>query len=116
MKKTCFFLFLIVIGASCRKNRTCNCTVVTDGTSTIRTQLAGIPILLPGTDTTVVQPLYTVNTKKTDYKKVNKHDMRRVCLEKSEETINSTSSNVVPGIYTITTTNEGKKTFTCKIE
>ncbi len=108
-------LLCSIVFTSCKKDRTCDCKIVTDGTNTSRTQTAGIPVLLPGTDTTISQPIYTINNKKTEYKKVSKHDMRRVCFPISEESTNNSSTNVVPGIYTITIVNEGKKTYTCKI-
>lgn len=116
MKKLFLVVSIFALCLACRKNRTCNCTVVVDGTSTVRTQTAGIPFILPETDSTIIQPLYTVNEKKTNFNKVTKRDMRRVCQEKSEEGLNNSTTNVVPSIYTITTTNSGKKTTTCKIE
>lgn len=117
MKKCAIlFLFITLILFSCKKTRVCNCTVTTSGSTAQHTQLEGAPPLLPPSDTTVTLPVYTVNTLKKTYPKTRPNDMRDACFSKSEESIGRSYSTVVPGIYTITTTETGTKTYECKIE
>lgn len=101
---------------SCKKDYTCSCTVTTNGSTTTRTQSAGFEPFISGTDTTTTQPLYQVNTEKRSYTKVSKSDMRSNCFTKSVESLNQSSTSNTAGIYTITTTQSGTKTYDCKIE
>ncbi|MCC6369403.1 MAG: hypothetical protein IT236_00215 [Bacteroidia bacterium] len=116
MKKYFLFPALALAIISCKKDRVCNCTITVQGTTISRTQTLGLPPLLNGTDTTITQPLFTINSEKKTYNKVREKDMRKTCFSTSSESINQSSNNVVPGIYTITTTQTGTKTYDCKIE
>jgi hypothetical protein len=119
-----YFIAIAALGImamSCKKDRTCSCTVTTDGTTTTHTQtaglaIAGLPAILPATDTTTSQPLHSVNTLNTTYPKVSKSSIRANCFSKSEESIDQTSTNTSPGIFTITTTDTGAKTYACTID
>jgi len=131
MKKHVIAVALLGLAfAACKKDHTCDCTVTTDGVTTTRTQITGLsldsiplgvisiplPSLLPARDTTTQQPLHNVNTRKTTYSKVSMSDMRAACYASSVETLNDFSVNQAPGIYTVTTTQSGTKTYDCKIE
>ena len=113
-----FFILLLIchLLTACKKDRVCNCTITVEGTITSHTQTVGLPPLVNGVDSTTSQPLFTVNSQKKTYKDVTKKDMRRSCFGKSVESVNLSNSTVVPGIYTITTTQNGLKTYDCKIE
>ena len=117
MKPYFFILFacVLVVGA-CKKDRTCNCTIITNGVTTTHTQTAGFEPIISASDTTTSTPLYEVNTLKRTYHKVTNGDMRSNCLSKSEESVNQTSTSNTAGIFSVTTTQSGIKTTTCKIE
>jgi len=107
---------LSIVFSSCKKDRSCSCTVTTSGTTTTHTQTTGFEPFLPGTDTTTYQPLSSSNTLKQDYNKVSKKTMRGNCVAHSQESLNQNTSNTSPGIFTITTTDNGTKVYDCKIE
>ena len=117
MKKLLTITFVTcLIFISCKKDRVCNCTVTTVGTNNVHTVTPGFPPLLPTTDTTISSPIYSVNTIKTTYTKVSKKAMRSNCYSKSDETFNESSSNSVPGLFEITTTQMGTRSYSCKVE
>lgn len=101
---------------ACKKDRVCNCTVTTNGTTTTHTQTTGFAPVFDGIDTTTSQPLNSSNTTKTTYGKVSKKAMHSNCFATSQESLNESSANTAPGIFTITTTQTGTKKYTCKIE
>jgi hypothetical protein len=121
-----------IVFVSCKKERTCSCTVATTGTVTMQSKSAGItftlnlglpiPIPIPpivitsAKDTSFVTPYSYSNTLKTKYDKVSKGAIKKNCPSTMEETFTDGSTNIVPGSYTVTSTEEGKKTYTCKIE
>ncbi len=103
-------LIIALLSFSCNKDRVCNCTVVTTGTTSTRT----ISDLI-GTDTTVVIPLNTSNQNVTTFNKVSKRKAKFNCFDKSES-INETTSNGVPGLITISITNSGTRNYSCELE
>ena len=117
MKSFSYALAVIVLFlVGCRKDRTCVCSITSTGFTTTRTQTPGIPPLLAESDTTIVSPLNSLSTSNTKYNKVSKHDMRSNCRESSSETFHESSVNQVPGIFTITTSQSGIKSYSCKID
>lgn len=117
MKKLFFTaLSLCFVFVSCKKDRTCSCTITNIGTNTVHTVTPGLPPLLPATDTTIVTPTNSINTQKTKYTKVSKKTMRNNCYEKLDESYSESTTNGVPGLFTITTTQAGVRTYACKIE
>jgi hypothetical protein len=108
--KTVFAGLSLLVLISCNKDRVCNCTVVTSGTTSTRT----ISELI-GTDTTVVIPLNTSNQNSTTLNDVSKRKAKYNCFDKTEA-INETTSNGVPGFVTITITNTGTRSYSCELE
>lgn len=103
-------LAAVAVLASCKKDRVCNCTVTTVGITTTTTSSTILPI-----DTTVYTPLYTTNTIKSTFKKVKKGTAKSNCFGKSEN-ISETTNNSIPGVFNITNTNTGTRTYDCKLE
>lgn len=126
MKSTLFILISICLSiVSCKKDRTCSCTVVSQGTTTTRSQTAGTSITIPllgsfsivaAKDTTVISPYLNTNNKKTDFDKISKRKAKRNCIESYEESYDESSRVVAVGTSTLTITDNIKKTYTCKIE
>jgi hypothetical protein len=114
--KTISSAVFILLLFSCTKNRVCNCTITSQGTTNTTTYTSGIPGVVPEGSVTTTTPFYTTNTVKTKYSKVSKYDMRSVCFTSSEESINSTTNNSAPGLYSVVTTETGTKSYSCKIE
>lgn len=123
--------YLLVLGIaglifiSCKKDRSCNCTVSTRGTTITRNQTAGITLpipgfppieIIPGSDTTVVTPFTDSNIDNTSYRKVSKNTMNERCPTTSEETFNDHSVVITPGTSTVTTSTYGKKTYACEVK
>lgn len=114
-------LFLI----SCKKNRSCTCTVNTAIQTTTHSQTAGttisIPplppvVLTPASDTTYSSASDIVTSQKTDYHRVSKNTMNKNCASHYEETILDSSLVITPGTSTLSTQRSGTKTYSCKIE
>jgi len=59
--------------------------------------------------------LYTTNSVKSTYKKVKKGTAKSNCFSKSEN-ISETSNNSIPGLFNVTNTNTGIRTYDCKLE
>ena len=126
MKSILFILTGISLSfASCKKERTCSCTVVSQGTTTTRSQTAGTSITIPllgsfsivaAKDTTVISPYLNTNNKKTDYDKISKRKAKKNCLASYEENYDENSRIVAVGTSTLTITDNIKKSYTCKIE
>ncbi len=126
MKFYLFVLSLVCLGfMSCKKDRTCNCTVITEGFKVTHSKTAGnvinIPPLppieiTPATDTTFTSPYSYSTTRKTNYNNVSKNTMNKNCATGFEEGFNDNSTNVTPGTSTVTITDSGKKKYTCKVE
>lgn len=105
---------LLLLG--CKKDRTCICTITSTGSTNTRTQTPGIPPLLAESDTTILSPINSVTGSNTKYNKLSKRDMRNNCPASASETFNESSVNQVPGIFTITTTQSGIRSYSCKID
>lgn len=126
----CFVLAVFFI--SCKKERACNCEVTKTGTSTTRCQTAGItfslnlglplpvpipPIVVsPAKDTTIVTSFSYKNPQKLNYENVSKRTLKKICQSAFEEEYSDQSSSVIPGTSTVTTTEAGKKAYSCEIE
>lgn len=122
---TLFFAALFILLSSCRKDRTCNCTVTKEGTVTTRNQTPGTSItisplppieVVAPTDTTVVSPMNASYEEKTVYKDVKPRTAKYNCVSNYEVSISESSVQTLPGTATITTTQSGKKIYSCKIE
>jgi len=127
MKAKLAILFILsLLGSSCKKERTCNCTISESGNRTTHSKTAGTSIsiipgippieLSPAKDTTFVSPYMYNNTAVAKYDKVSKGAMRKNCAANYEESVNEQEVNIVPGSSTITITQSGIKTYSCKIE
>jgi|GEM_PF-1787418 len=115
---------------SCKKERTCTCQIIDSGTTTTRSQSAGvafslnigIPLPIPpititeAKDTTIVTSYAYGNSRKTTYDKASKKTITKACPTKSEESYTDGSTTIIPGTSTVTVSENGKKTYTCKIE
>lgn len=120
-----FFAALIVLLGSCRKDRTCNCTVTKEGTVTTRNQTPGISInisplppveVVAPSDTTIVSPLNGTYEEKTVYQDIKLKTAKSNCVSNYEVSVSENSVQILPGTATITTTQSGKKIYSCKIE
>lgn len=124
-----FYVFALSIFCltvvSCKKDRTCNCTVITSGVKTTHNQTAGntinIPplppvVIVPATDTTYSNSYSTSSRQITSYNKVSKKSMNTSCAASFEETTGDVSLILTPGTSTVTTTDAGLRKYTCKIE
>jgi hypothetical protein len=109
-------LLLTFVVFSCRKDRVCSCVIKETGSVATHSQTQGFPPFLPGSDTTVYSPYDDTRTSKARYAKTNKKQMRGNCFESFEENIKTSEINSSPGIFTITTTNTGKRNISCDIE
>jgi hypothetical protein len=109
-------LLLAGILFSCAKERSCNCTISTSGVTTTRTQTAGFPPLIAGSDTTTINGFGNYNTSTTRFEKMSRKRMRSLCPPRSEETIKDDKLNVAPGVYTVSTSEEGTRVTECKVE
>lgn len=122
-----FFILIIACFSffSCKKDRTCSCTVSTRGTTTTRNQTAGITLpipglppieIMPGQDTTIYTPFTYTDTDIASYKKVSKNTMNENCPTTSEESFNDSYVVITPGTSTVSINNHGKKTYACEIK
>lgn len=135
MKKLSFILALSAILLSCKKERTCSCNITTSGTINSRALSAGltftfgfnlpglpIPVVIPpitiigSKDTSFVTPYSYASTSKETYEKISNRSLKGSCPTTKEESIGYTSTDLVPGSYTVTSTNTGTKKSSCKIE
>ncbi len=113
-------LFLI----SCKKNRTCNCTVNTSESTTIRNQTAGTSFSLLGTPLVLVPPSDTTVTtihgystvEKKNYDKVSKKTMRGNCASSYQTTDEDSYVSLTAGTSTVTTNKTVTKKYSCVIE
>jgi hypothetical protein len=96
--------------AACRKDRVCNCTVTTIGTTETTTSSTLLQI-----DTTIVTPLNTSDVNKSKFKDVSKRKAAYNCFDKSED-FDETSYNNIPGFLNVTSRNKGTRSYKCKIE
>lgn len=110
-----YLVAVVLILPACRKDRTCTCSTTSTGSNVTHTQTPGIPPLIPASDTTITSPINTLTNSSQNYHKVSRQAVRASCPETSSETFNESSLNTVPGIFTITTTQSGIRTTSCKI-
>lgn len=95
---------------ACKKTRTCDCKIVTSGTTTTLAQAEAF-----GVDSSIVTPLSTIEQRQTDLRKVTKKQAKYNCLDKSES-INETTNNGVPGLLSISVTNKGTRNYDCELK
>jgi hypothetical protein len=122
---TLFFAALVILLSACRKDRTCNCNVLTEGTTTTRNQTAGsyitidplppIQVVAP-IDTTIETPLNSSVEEKTIYHDTKVRTAKINCVPNYEVSISENDVQTIPGTATITTTQTGKKIYNCEIE
>ncbi len=94
---------------SCKKDRTCKCTVDTNGNTTTRIMISDGSV-----DTTFISPLVNSSETKIEYKEVTKKKAKFNCISRSED-FNDVYPFGVPGVAAITTTNSGTRTYDCEI-
>lgn len=120
--KTYFFLSVVaLLSFSCKKDRTCTCTITKTGASTT-TGKAEL-VLFPGFPTPLADTSFvtTVNeTQAVDKKieKVTKRTAQSNCVSYSEP-YNETTLTSVPSAsfnLSITVTNTGTKHYDCKLK
>lgn len=107
---TILLMGLSVITVSCKKDRTCNCTVVTTGTTNTKTSS-----LLLGIDTTISVPLNTTNVNTITFQGVNKKMAKYNCFDRSEA-VNESTNNGIPGVVEVTVSNIGTRVYSCELE
>lgn len=109
--KHLFFVCLTIclVFYSCKKDRTCKCTVDTNGSTTTHISSADGSI-----DTTFFAPLVNSSETKIEYKEVTKKKAKFNCVSRTED-FSDIYPFGVPGIASITTTNSGTRTYDCKI-
>lgn len=100
---------------SCKKDRTCECTVITNSTTTTHTQTNGFPPFLPKTDTTTVTQNNTAVIEKTKLPKISKRKAKFNCIDSENDLTNNAPSSV-PGTYTISSSTTGKRTSNCELK
>lgn len=131
MKKITSLLAVMILFAACKKERTCTCEITTSGnvsSHAVSNGLSfsigniGLPIPIPpitivaAKDTNFVTPYSYSSTSKETYDKISKRSIKGTCPSATEESINSTSTDIMPGSYTVTSTNVGTRTGKCSIE
>jgi hypothetical protein len=124
------FLVVSVTLISCKKDRSCTCSITTTQNTTTRTQTAEVSVTIPGFPPVVISPAkdttaYSSSTytgdKKTNYDKIRKGKMRQECPTSSDDSYTDSSTNTTAGTTgsgatTITTTRTTKNSYSCKIE
>lgn len=111
--------------SSCKKDRTCSCSITSTGSTITHSQTAGnviniapLPpvVIVAPTDTTFTTPFVYYSTSKSNYDKVSKRSMHKNCASSSEENWKDGSTLITPGSSTVTTTRSEKRVYTCDIE
>lgn len=113
-------LFLI----SCKKDRSCACTVTSNESTTIRNQTAGtsfallgnVITLVPPSDTTVTTQKNYSTVEKKEYNKVSKKSMRSNCPVSFQESDEDSYVSLTAGTSTVTTTKIVTKKYACEIK
>lgn len=110
MKNFLIVMMLSCLIVSCKKDRVCKCTITTFGSTSTRTvsELAGI-------DTTIITPLNSTNEVEMTFEKVSKKKAKFNCFDK-KETINESTPNSIPGLFSITITNTGTREHSCDLK
>jgi hypothetical protein len=125
MKYTLVALLAICLFVSCKKTRTCNCTINRSGTVTTTSESAGLTISIPGLPAIPGLPGSTANssenynittTEVSKFDKVSKGDMHSACAKHREEMIYDRKVAMSAGQYTTTTIDSGMKTTDCTIK
>jgi hypothetical protein len=108
--KYIIILLIVAVLYSCKKDRVCNCTITTTGTTSTRTQS-----FLAGIDTTIRIPLNNTSASKVTFEDVSKRKAKNNCFNKSEE-FNESTPNSVSGLFSITITNSGTRSYDCTLD
>ncbi|MBK7310135.1 MAG: hypothetical protein IPI93_04930 [Sphingobacteriaceae bacterium] len=118
MKKV---IIIAVVSANmflaCKKDRTCECSVTTNGTSTTQASLSfSIPIIgnVPIIDTTVVTNVVDIYNYDRELSDVTKKQAKNNCLSYEEPYKNITTNSAPPLV--MITTETGKKTYDCELK
>ena len=111
MKKIILILCILSLSnISCKKNRTCSCSVEFNGTSTTTASVDVLQV-----DTTFVTSIYNYRIDKITLEKTSKRKAKFNCISKSEPIYESTPTSI-PGFLSVTTTKSGIEKRTCKLE
>lgn len=124
--KSSFLIFAsaCLLFISCKKDRSCSCTVTSNESTTIRNQTAGTSFTLLGNVITLVPPSDTAvttqknysNVEKKEYNKVSKKSMRANCPVSFQESDEDSYVSLTAGTSTVTTTRVVTKKYACEIE
>jgi len=120
MKKIILFSILSLVLFSCKKDRTCSCTVTKTGTSTTNghfevTVIPGFPVTQ---DSSFVSQINDVQSVDKKLEKVTKQTAKNNCVSYTEP-YNETTLTSVPGTtvsISITVTDVGNKRYSCKLK
>src|SRR4051812_19863124 len=125
LRSLVYLILALPVFFSCKKERTCSCTVIENGTRTVVQEQAAVsftvfpgipPIeLIPARTDTTNTPFSFASVEDLNYKKISKGNMKQVCELTSSEGINKTSQ-VITSTSTITTTDVGTRESSCKIK
>ncbi len=102
---------------SCKKDRTCSCTVTKTGTSTTTAALTySVPILgnVPIIDTSFTTPVTDVQMDDKTIMDVNKRTAKQNCIS-YKEPYNETIVNSAPPLE-LTTNSKGDKEYKCTLK
>jgi hypothetical protein len=102
---------------SCKKDRTCSCTVTKTGTSTTTAALTySVPLLgnVPIIDTSFTTPINEVQTYDKTIIDVNKRTAKQNCVS-YKEPYNENIVNAAPPLQ-LTTTSKGDRTYNCELK
>lgn len=102
---------------SCKKDRTCSCTMTKTGTSTTKAALTvSVPVLgsVPVVDTSFVTPVNEVQSYDRTVMDVNKRSAKQNCVS-YKEPYDETIINAAPPLL-ITTQAKGEKVYKCDLK
>lgn len=118
MKKLLITSFLVsVVLISCKKDRTCSCTVTKTGTSTTTAALTySVPIIgnVPILDTSFTTPINEVQVYDKTIMDVNKRTAKQNCVS-YKEPYNENIVNAAPPLQ-LTTNSKGERTYKCELK
>jgi hypothetical protein len=108
-------LLLLLAFVSCKRDRTCFCTITRQGTDTTISSTAGLPPIVNASSDTAAGIISESFTAATVYNNISMSDMRVTCSAYHEEPFRENTQTVGPGLYTVTVHNAGTKKQECGI-
>jgi hypothetical protein len=110
-------ILLSFVFISCKKDRTCSCTVTKVGTSTTTAALTySVPIIgnVPIIDTSFTTPVNEIQIYDKTIMDVNKRTAKQNCVS-YKEPYNENIINAAPPLQ-LTTTSIGDRTYKCELK